>query len=101
MLSNFAFNCNLRLYNLGRAEDWKETELALDGTPAGPTASSSWLLQVPWGMRKTLTYVRDRYGRALTGTPAPTFQLSTRAVSSPFCHRFDTVLSPVCHRLFH
>jgi beta-glucosidase len=52
--------------HLGRAVDWVESETALDGTPIGPDASSVWLKQVPWGLRKTLIYIKDRYGNPPT-----------------------------------
>jgi len=39
----------------------EETNVSSDGKPIGPTAGSDWLLSVPWGMRKLLVWVSDRY----------------------------------------
>ena len=51
---------------VGRPVDWEETDIAMDGTAIGPVASLLWLRQVPWGIRKTLQYVKDRYGNPPT-----------------------------------
>ncbi|MCL7044904.1 hypothetical protein MKW94_009067 [Papaver nudicaule] len=33
-----------------------------NGVPIGPRAYSNWLYEVPWGMYKALTYVKEHYG---------------------------------------
>ncbi|OVA18774.1 Glycoside hydrolase [Macleaya cordata] len=33
-----------------------------NGVPIGPRAYSTWLYEVPWGMYKALTYVKEHYG---------------------------------------
>ncbi|KAI3956986.1 hypothetical protein MKX01_001020 [Papaver californicum] len=33
-----------------------------NGVPIGPRAFSNWLYEVPWGMYKALTYVKEHYG---------------------------------------
>jgi hypothetical protein len=58
----FYFQIQVAALHLGRKTSWEETDVALDGSPIGPTAPSDWLKEVPWGLRKTLTYVRDRWG---------------------------------------
>eukprot|EP00741_Cyanophora_paradoxa_P024488 tig00022075_g23644.t1 len=34
-----------------------------DGVPIGPAADSEWLLVVPWGFRRVLGWLTERYGR--------------------------------------
>jgi beta-glucosidase len=34
-----------------------------NGVPIGPQAASDWLYVVPWGVRKVLNWVSERYGR--------------------------------------
>jgi beta-glucosidase len=36
-------------------------DIGVDGVPIGPVADSNWLIVVPWGFRKLLTYVWQRY----------------------------------------
>ncbi|KAI3965624.1 hypothetical protein MKX01_010581 [Papaver californicum] len=33
-----------------------------DGVPIGPQANSFWIYEVPWGIYKVLTYVKEHYG---------------------------------------
>lgn len=47
----------------GYQEEWN-AGFAYDrnGVPIGPRANSFWLYIVPWGMYKTVTYVKEQYG---------------------------------------
>lgn len=47
-----------------------------DGVPIGPRADSSWLYVVPWGIRKVLNLVKDRYGN-------PPLYITENGVSCP------------------
>ncbi|GAB4833791.1 Beta-glucosidase 44 [Ancistrocladus abbreviatus] len=33
-----------------------------NGVPIGPKANSGWLYDVPWGIYKAMTYIKERYG---------------------------------------
>lgn len=46
---------------------WDDDQCLLDtalrnGTPIGPRAGSDWLYSVPWGLRKLLAWIKERYG---------------------------------------
>ncbi|KAF8378640.1 hypothetical protein HHK36_029989 [Tetracentron sinense] len=56
-------------WNVGFAYDRK-------GVPIGPKAYSYWLYDVPWGMYKALTYVKERYQN-------PTVILSENGMDDP------------------
>ncbi|KAL8141817.1 hypothetical protein V2J09_014849 [Rumex salicifolius] len=47
-----------------------------NGVPIGPKANSYWLYEVPWGMYKTITYIKERYGN-------PTVILSENGMDDP------------------
>ncbi|OMO51448.1 Glycoside hydrolase, family 1 [Corchorus olitorius] len=47
-----------------------------NGKPIGPQAYSGWLYQVPWGMYKVVTYLKERYGN-------PTIILSENGMDDP------------------
>lgn len=46
---------------LGRAMDWTTSDVGADGAPIGDSSSCAWLKDVPWGLGKTLDYVKIRY----------------------------------------
>ncbi|KAE9600235.1 hypothetical protein Lal_00045859 [Lupinus albus] len=47
----------------GYQQDWNAGfAYAKNGKPVGPRAYSYWLYNVPWGMYKSLTYIKERYG---------------------------------------
>ena len=46
---------------LGRAMDWTTSDAGADGAPIGDSSSCAWLKDVPWGLGKTLDYVKIRY----------------------------------------
>ncbi|XP_062026444.1 beta-glucosidase 44-like [Rosa rugosa] len=48
---------------LGYQNDWNAGfAFEKNGVPIGPRAYSSWLYQVPWGMYKCVTYIKEHYG---------------------------------------
>ncbi len=47
--------------------DYTQTQTHADGTPIGNPAQSSWLKDTPWGFRKILNWVKNRWG--LQGWP--------------------------------
>ncbi|KAG5134273.1 hypothetical protein JHK82_025461 [Glycine max] len=51
-------------------------EDAKNGVPIGPRANSYWLYNVPWGMYKSLMYIKERYGN-------PTVILSENGMDDP------------------
>ncbi|KAF6148743.1 hypothetical protein GIB67_019351 [Kingdonia uniflora] len=61
----------------GYQNDWN-AEFAYDrkGVPIGQKAYSYWLYDVPWGMYKALTYIKERYGN-------PTMLLSENGMDDP------------------
>ncbi|XP_042510734.1 beta-glucosidase 44-like [Macadamia integrifolia] len=64
-------------YIPGYQNDW-HCGFAYDrkGVPIGPKAHSYWLYDVPWGMYKALTYVKERYGN-------PTVILAENGMDDP------------------
>ncbi|KAL9237910.1 hypothetical protein vseg_012403 [Gypsophila vaccaria] len=47
----------------GYQQDWNVGfAYKKNGIPIGPRAHSYWLYEVPWGMYKALTYVKEHYG---------------------------------------
>ncbi|XP_017237872.1 beta-glucosidase 44-like [Daucus carota subsp. sativus] len=62
---------------LGYQQDWNAGfAYARQGVPIGPTAYSSWLYKVPWGLYKAITYVKERYGN-------PTMILAENGMDDP------------------
>ncbi|GAB4833789.1 Beta-glucosidase 44 [Ancistrocladus abbreviatus] len=47
-----------------------------NGVPIGPRAYSEWLYDVPWGIYKAITYIKERYGN-------PTMILSENGMDYP------------------
>ena len=41
--------------------NYETLESSATGVPLGPVADSSWLIVTPWGFRKALKYLNDRY----------------------------------------
>lgn len=63
--------------DLGYQQDWNAGfAYAKNGVPVGPRANSYWLYNVPWGMYKTLMYIKERYGN-------PTVILSENGMDDP------------------
>ncbi|EEF29253.1 beta-glucosidase 44 [Ricinus communis] len=62
---------------LGYQQDW-DAGFAYEknGVPVGPKANSYWLYNVPWGMYKALTYIKEHYGN-------PTVILSENGMDDP------------------
>ncbi|XP_065850399.1 beta-glucosidase 44-like isoform X2 [Euphorbia lathyris] len=62
--SNYMFNPQGEFNPLGGyQEDWHAGfAFAKNGVPIGPKANSYWLYDVPWGLYKTLMYIKERYG---------------------------------------
>lgn len=49
--------------DLGYQQDWNASfAFAKNGVPVGPRAHSYWLYNVPWGLYKAITYIKERYG---------------------------------------
>ena len=46
---------------LGRAMDWTTSDVNADGVAIGDSSSCDWLKDAPWGLGKTLDYVKVRY----------------------------------------
>jgi hypothetical protein len=42
--------------------DYTQDQSYADGTPIGNPAQSSWLKDTPWGFRKILNWVNNRWG---------------------------------------
>ncbi|XP_043694664.1 beta-glucosidase 44-like [Telopea speciosissima] len=64
-------------YIPGYQNDWHcGFAFARKGVPIGPKANSYWLYDVPWGMYKVLTYVKEHYGN-------PTVILSENGMDDP------------------
>ncbi|KAH7549385.1 hypothetical protein JRO89_XS13G0023200 [Xanthoceras sorbifolium] len=62
---------------LGYQQDWNAGfAYAKHGIPIGARAYSYWLYNVPWGMYKALTYIKERYGN-------PTVILSENGMDDP------------------
>ncbi|GAB4846786.1 Beta-glucosidase 44 [Ancistrocladus abbreviatus] len=48
---------------LSYQQDWHVvTTIMKDGVPIGPRANSAWLYEVPWGIYKAITYIKEHYG---------------------------------------
>ncbi|KAL8151684.1 hypothetical protein V2J09_021492 [Rumex salicifolius] len=61
----------------GYQEEWHAGfAFEKNGKPIGPRANSYWLYEVPWGIYKTITYVKERYGN-------PTVILSENGMDDP------------------
>ncbi|KAG5007541.1 hypothetical protein JHK85_026083 [Glycine max] len=61
----------------GYQMDWNAGfAYAKNGVPIGPRANSYWLYNVPWGMYKSLMYIKERYGN-------PTVILSENGMDDP------------------
>lgn len=61
----------------GYQMDWNAGfAYAKNGVPIGPRANSYWLYNVPWGMYKSLIYIKERYGN-------PTVILSENGMDDP------------------
>uniref|UniRef100_A0A803R1D3 Beta-glucosidase n=1 Tax=Cannabis sativa TaxID=3483 RepID=A0A803R1D3_CANSA len=51
---------------LGYQRDWNvDFVYEKNGVPIGPRANSYWLYQVPWGLYKCLTYIKEHYGNPI------------------------------------
>ncbi|KAF4385259.1 hypothetical protein G4B88_026542 [Cannabis sativa] len=62
---------------LGYQRDWNvDFVYEKNGVPIGPRANSYWLYQVPWGLYKCLTYIKEHYGN-------PTVILSENGMDDP------------------
>ncbi|KVI04560.1 Glycoside hydrolase, catalytic domain-containing protein [Cynara cardunculus var. scolymus] len=63
--------------HLGYQMDWNAGfAFARKGVPIGPRAYSYWLYNVPWGLHKALTYVKQHYGN-------PTVILAENGMDDP------------------
>ncbi|KAE8689537.1 Beta-glucosidase 1 [Hibiscus syriacus] len=62
--SYYVYNLRLPPANVtGYQQDWNAVfEYKRNGMPIGRRAHSPWLYEVPWGMYKVVTYVKERYG---------------------------------------
>lgn len=59
------------------SNDWQAGfAYAKNGVPIGPQAYSYWLYNVPWGLYKAVSYVKERYGN-------PTMYLSENGMDDP------------------
>ncbi|GMH05532.1 hypothetical protein Nepgr_007372 [Nepenthes gracilis] len=62
---------------LGYQQDWNAGfAFAKNGVPIGQRANSYWLYEVPWGLYKAITYIKERYGN-------PTVILSENGMDDP------------------
>ncbi|XP_057978344.1 beta-glucosidase 44-like [Malania oleifera] len=63
--------------SLGYQQDW-DAGFAYNrhGVPIGPKANSYWLYDVPWGLYKAVTYIKERYGN-------PTVILAENGMDDP------------------
>ncbi|XP_050212161.1 beta-glucosidase 44-like [Mercurialis annua] len=62
---------------LGYQQDWNAGfAYEKNGVPIGPKANSYWLYNVPWGMYKSLMYIKEHYGN-------PTVILSENGMDDP------------------
>lgn len=63
--------------DLSYQKDWNAGfAYAKNGVPIGPRANSEWLYKVPWGMYKTLMYMKEKYGN-------PTMILTENGMDDP------------------
>ncbi|CAM8977077.1 unnamed protein product [Rhodiola kirilowii] len=63
--------------DLSYSEDWHGSfSYSKNGVQIGPNAYSYWLYDVPWGLYKAVTYVKERYGN-------PTMFLSENGMDDP------------------
>ncbi|KAL8141816.1 hypothetical protein V2J09_014848 [Rumex salicifolius] len=62
---------------LGYQQDWNAGfAFKKNGVPIGPRAYSGWLYEVPWGLYKAVTYIKEHYGN-------PTVILSENGMDDP------------------
>ncbi|KAK9084203.1 hypothetical protein Scep_030674 [Stephania cephalantha] len=63
--------------DIGYQNDWQvEFVYEKNGVPIGERANSDWLYDVPWGIYKAVTYIKERYGN-------PTMILSENGMDDP------------------
>ncbi|PSS08207.1 Beta-glucosidase [Actinidia chinensis var. chinensis] len=63
--------------DLGYQQDWNASfAYEKRGVPIGPQAYSYWLYNVPWGLYKAVTYIKERYGN-------PTIILAENGMDDP------------------
>ncbi|KAI3835321.1 hypothetical protein MKW98_020437 [Papaver atlanticum] len=59
----YVYDQHIRKNQVGYQLEWQAGfAYGRDGVPIGPRAHSNWLYEVPWGMYKVLTYVKEHYG---------------------------------------